>query len=158
AAFIAAALLELQDAPVDECNLFHGEVGGFGLFNEHGVPLKSYHALRLFRGLLDHPRRVEARGAEPGRLAVGAGLAEDGRSAAVLVSGFRPTGEELRLELKGLPWPGATVYDLQLLDTAHHPVTTGKGAALEREGSIPLRLRAPAVALVTLRPAAVGGR
>ena len=46
AAFVAAALLELQDAPVDVCNFFHGELGGFGIFTEQGVPLKAYQALR----------------------------------------------------------------------------------------------------------------
>ena len=30
AAFLATTLIELQDAPVDVCNLFHGELGGFG--------------------------------------------------------------------------------------------------------------------------------
>ncbi len=30
AAFVAAALLELQDAPVDVCNFFHGETGSSG--------------------------------------------------------------------------------------------------------------------------------
>ena len=46
AAFIAAALIELQDAPLDMANLFHGELGGFGLFTGHGVPLKSLIELR----------------------------------------------------------------------------------------------------------------
>jgi xylan 1,4-beta-xylosidase len=46
-AFIATTLIELQDSPVDAGNLFHGELGGFGLFNEFGVPQKNYHALRV---------------------------------------------------------------------------------------------------------------
>src|SRR6185369_12846126 len=47
-AFIVAALLEVLDAPVNACNLFHGELGGFGLFSDQGVPQKSYYALRAF--------------------------------------------------------------------------------------------------------------
>jgi len=39
-------LIELQDAPLDMANLFHGELGGFGLFTGHGVPLKSLIELR----------------------------------------------------------------------------------------------------------------
>ena len=52
AAFVAASLLELQDAPIDVCNFFHGELGGFGIFTEQGVPLKAYQALRAFQSLV----------------------------------------------------------------------------------------------------------
>src|SRR5690606_22866365 len=34
AAFIAAALMDLQAAPLDQANLFHGELGAFGMFDE----------------------------------------------------------------------------------------------------------------------------
>lgn len=48
AAFLAAALVELQRAPVDVCNFFHGETGGFGLFTEHGLKAKPFHAMWAF--------------------------------------------------------------------------------------------------------------
>ncbi|HWN94539.1 MAG TPA: hypothetical protein VNT99_05880, partial [Methylomirabilota bacterium] len=62
AAFIAAALIQLQDAPVDMCNLFHGETGPFGLFDVNGVPQKNYRALGAFAELLMMSRRVPVEG------------------------------------------------------------------------------------------------
>jgi len=47
---------------VDAANLFHGELGGFGLFNEHGVPQRNDHALRAGRA---RPART-SRGPECG--------------------------------------------------------------------------------------------
>jgi hypothetical protein len=78
AAFIAAALVELQDARLDVGNFFHGETGGFGIFSEHGVPLKAYQAFRAFQGLVETPQRVKTRGAVAGKLAFAAGLSSGG--------------------------------------------------------------------------------
>lgn len=59
AAFIAAALINLQDAPVDVCNLFHGETGLFGLFNEQGVPCENVNAIRSFATLVRLGKRAK---------------------------------------------------------------------------------------------------
>jgi len=85
AAFIVASLIELQDAPLEVANFYHGEIGGFGLFNEQGVPQKAWQAMRAFRALLDTPRRVRMRGSVAGKLAVAAGLSADSRDASLLV-------------------------------------------------------------------------
>ena len=45
AAFAATALMQLQDSPVDVANYFTGEIQGFGLFNFHGVPRKTFYAV-----------------------------------------------------------------------------------------------------------------
>jgi len=82
AAFVVAALLELQDAPVTVCNFFHGELGGFGIFTEQGMALKVYQAFLAFQGLMETPRRVETRGAVAGKIAFAAGLSADGREVA----------------------------------------------------------------------------
>lgn len=138
AAFLAAALLELQDAPVDVGNMFHGELGGFGLFTEHGAPMKNYAALLAFRKLLDRPARVEARGAVPGRLALGAGLAPDNKSAAMLVSNFSHPQGEVRLDLKGLPWAGAARYGVHRVDGDHDGAAVLQDVPLEPGGTIRL--------------------
>ena len=95
AAFVVASLLELQDAPIDVCNFYHGELGGFGIFTEQGVPLKAYQALRAFQGLVRTPRRVETRGAVAGKLAFVAGLSTDEREATMLMSNFADGWKEL---------------------------------------------------------------
>lgn len=151
AAFITAALLELQDAPVDVCNLFHGEVGGFGLFNEHGVPQKNYYALRAFRQLLDMPRRVETRGAIRGQLALMGGM--NANEASVLISNFADPQTEFRLVAINLPWREPTAVETRLVDATHDfalisSVTNGSSSAV-----LPLTLKAPAIGWVHWQPA-----
>ena len=72
-AFLVATLLALQEAPVSVCNLFHGELGSFGLFNEQGVPFPNYHTLMFFRELLNTPKRVETGGFDRKNLFIAAG-------------------------------------------------------------------------------------
>ena len=152
AAFITTALMELQDAPVDVCNLFHGEVGGFGLFTEQGVPLKALHALSAFQALMKTPRRVETQGATPGTLGVIAGLSNDGREAAMLVSNFADTRSNVVLKWKGFDWTGGVTVQFRTLDgemdfsIPHIEKVTGESSTLR------LALKAPALALIRLRP------
>ena len=157
AAFLDVALIELQDAPVNVCNLFHGELGGFGLFNEHGVPSKNYHALRAFRGLLEAPRRVATQGGIAGKLALAGGLDEGSKVAGILVSSFAAPESELQIAVTGLPWSGDTCLEIRLLDTLQDLEVIRTETFAGGAGTIPLRLQQPAVALLRLTPK-VGGR
>ena len=156
AAFILVSLLELQDAPVDVCNLFHGEVGGFGLFSEQGVPSKAYQALRSFQGLMETPVRVETRGAVPGRLGFAAGLSQDGREATLLVSNFSDARTNLLLHWKGFSWAGGVVAEIRTVDSRGDGTTVRRETLAEGSASLPLTLTAPAVVQIRLRPA-LGG-
>src|SRR4051812_18450457 len=153
AAFVAASLLELQDAPVDVCNFFHGELGGFGIFTEQGVPLKAYQALRAFRGLVETPRRVEARGAVAGKLAFAAGLSAVGREASFLVSNFGDPRSEVVLKWKGFVWTGGVTAEIRTIDDGSDFSDTRSESVPGEDCSLRLTLKAPAVALVRLRPA-----
>lgn len=154
AAFVAASLLEMQDAPVDVCNLFHGELGGFGIFSEQGAPRKVYQALRAFQGLAETPRRVETRGSIAGKLAFAAGQSADGRAASLLVSNFAGGGSEIVLRWKGFAWTGGVTAELRTIDaegdfsTVRSEVIIGEG----EQAALHLKLKAPAVALIRLRP------
>ena len=154
AAFIVAALLELQDAPVDVCNLYHGELGGFGLFNEHGVPQKNYYGLRAFRELLNTPRRVEAGGGVPGKLAIVAGLNADGTEASVLVANVANSDTGLQLATTHLPWSGRTIVETSLVDKAHDLDLVGKTTNATGNAIISLPWKSPVIVLVRMRPAA----
>jgi DUF1680 family protein len=148
-AFLAASLVELQDAPVDVCNFYHGETGGFGLFTEVGMPTKNYYAMLAFSRLLDTPKRVRATGAVPGKLAVAAGISDEKTSAAVLVANL--TGaEELRLTLTHLPWDSDASIKIGIVDGQHslEPLVDQPHAA----SVLTLKLPPPSVALITLRP------
>lgn len=152
AAFITAVLLDLQDAPVDVSNLFHGELGGFGLFNEHGVPQKNYHALRAFRELLRTPQRVEVRGAEPGQLFAVAGLNAARTEAGILIARMVPAATAPRLEALHLPWAGTTTVETHLVDQEHDfaPVSLATNAPIGVKVSLPAT--GPAVVFLRLRP------
>lgn len=151
AAFIVAALLNLQDAPLDMANFFHGEVGGFGLFNENGVPLKTFHALRAFRELLDAPQRVEVTGAVPDQLTLRAGISSDRQHAAILLSNHGHAETLHRIELRHLPWRAQTIHEIRVLDADRNLETIERGTNVAI-GALEVRLKAPAVALITLRP------
>jgi hypothetical protein len=150
--FLVTALLELQEAPVDVCNLFHGELGGFGLFNEHGVPGKNYHALRAFSTLLETPRRVEARGAIPGKVGVIAGLNTNSTAAAILLSNFAGFSSLFRLALTNVPWSSPTLIEVTRVSSTENQVTRQTNAS----GGfvVTVELPNPALALLQLRPIA----
>lgn len=148
AAFIAAALIELQDAPVDTCNLFHGEAGVFGIFNEHGVPLKNYHAVRAFHALAGGKVRVETRGGVVGQLAIAAALDSEHRVATILISNLAYVSSDLRLSLAGLP-PVRTT-EVRTLDAQRDFTPADRSPITDADGTIILKLPAPAVAWIKL--------
>ena len=151
-AFIVTTLIGLQDAPVDVCNLFHGELGGFGLFNEHGVPQKNYHALRAFSGLLETPRRVQTSGVVQGQLSIIAGVNATETAAAILISNFARTEPGFRVAATNIPWRSRTIVETRVVGA------TGTFDQVVRETNatssftVTLELKSPAVALIRLRP------
>ncbi len=152
AAFAAAALLELQDVPVNVCNFFHGELGGFGIFTEQGVPLKVYQAFRAFQGLMETPKRVETGGAVAGKIAFAAGLSADGREATLLVSNFADAHSELVLNWKSFAWTGGVTAEIHTVDAASDFANVRSESLADDRPSLHLTLKAPALALIRLRP------
>jgi hypothetical protein len=61
ASFVAAALMLLQDLPVDAANLYDGQPTALfcGMFDYYGVPQKMYYAFEAFQQLCEHPVRKE---------------------------------------------------------------------------------------------------
>jgi hypothetical protein len=106
AAFVAVALIHLQDAPLDAANYYSADSKGFGLFTPHGVPKKTYHAFRAFAMLLETPMRVDA---TAGDLPVCAGVNEAGDLLTVLVSNPSAVGHSVEVEAD----------EVWLLDAAH---------------------------------------
>jgi hypothetical protein len=148
-AFIVASLIELQDAPIDVANFYHGETGIFGLFTEVGAPTRNYYAMLAFAQMLDTPKRAHVNGADHGKVFVLAGSNAQRTQAAVLIANLSGN-EEVSVVLKDLPWLGDTSADVRMVDGQHAfdslTPQTLTGAELA------LKVPAPAVALVTLRP------
>ena len=145
--------MELQDAPLDAANLFHGEAGAFGLFNEFGVPQKNYFAVRAFHELVATPQRAEAKGSVPGKLAIAAGLNGEGTQATVLISNFAEEHTNLRVDLSHLPWKTDTFAEIRVLDAEHNLDVARMETVQAQRSEILLRLVKPSVALMQLRPA-----
>ncbi len=152
AAYIVAVLLGLQDAPVEAAHFFHGEQGGWGMFDESGVPYKNYYGMLAFRRLLDTPERAHVNGAVPNGIAVGAGRAADGKTAGILVSSYAGAQHDLRLKLEGLPWPNAVIQSVRVVDDQHELAPVADKARLSAWNTLSLSLKTPSVALITLVP------
>jgi hypothetical protein len=119
AAFTAATLVLLQDAPLDAANFYSADIQGFGLFNEYGVPKKSYYALRAFKLLADAPQRVAIQGVLPPGVVAAAGLDRARTRAVILAVNPSPTDRTVRLRLENLPWSGPTRCEVLRLDPDH---------------------------------------
>ncbi len=152
AAFLTAALIELQSAPLDAANLFHGEAGSFGLFNEFGRPQKNYFALRAFDLLRDTPRAVTVVGGRPGELAAAAGLDQVAGRAGVLISNFSEARSKWRLEFQHLPWRGPTVVECRFVNAENDLELVRTEMLLPGDQALLLQLPRPSVALLQLRP------
>jgi xylan 1,4-beta-xylosidase len=148
AAFTAAALMQLQDAPLDMANFFHGANGPFGLFNEHGVRQKNYFAVLAFNTLLRTPRRVVAV-APASQLTVAAGINAAATEANVLISNPALSPALLRLVSVNLPWSGGARVTVRVVDDTHS--FTELSGVTVRDGVMEFSLRRSSVALVTWR-------
>ena len=147
AAFITAALIKLQDAPIDMANLFHAETGPFGLFDEHGVPQKTFYAMKAFNTFLKTPRRLA--GLEPLPITLAAGMNSSGTEIAILLTNRDRPQAEWSIQCTNLPWR-RTRGSIQVVD-AVHDLADLPGAIVTPDGSISLTLRRPSVALISLR-------
>lgn len=143
--FVVASLLELQDAPVEMANFYHGSTGLFGLFTEVGQPTWTYHAMRSFTSLLETPDRVGVSGTVAGKLAAAAGINAAKGRASVLVANLSGP-DKIRLAFVHVPWKGESVIEVAIVGGSPRTVTA--------EDLLSLKLPPPSVALVILRPRA----
>jgi len=106
AAFVLAALIALQDVPVDVACYFTAEAPGMGLFGPHGVPSRAFDTFRTFNSLRGH-KRIAMRGDAESGIATLAALAADKRSASVLLARTSGTGGTASVKLASPPFVGS---------------------------------------------------
>lgn len=154
AAYAATALILFQDSPVDVANYYTGDTLRWGLFANFGVPNKCYFAFKAFRWLLDTPRRVACEGSEAAfGLAACAGLAADGKAAALLLSNFKHSARQFTLRMQHLPWTGRSVVETFALDADHDLTLLGRETRPAGDLVIAVDCPSPAVRFVRLTPA-----
>jgi xylan 1,4-beta-xylosidase len=114
AAYCAAVLIGLQDAPVDAANLFTAEPNGYGPFNVHGGPRPTFHAIRAFSAVQGCGSRIEVKLSEtlPG-VHVLAGGGEE--STFLLIAATTAEACEARVEFGR---QGEQRYEFNQLDGA----------------------------------------
>lgn len=104
AAFALAALLKLQDAPVDVANFFHGEIGGFGLFDEFGGETDVSRAFKVFNETLRMtPARLRVAEENRGGIIVGASRNAKGTRATVLLANPTVERRSMQVLIENLP-------------------------------------------------------
>lgn len=147
AAFSAAVLLNLQDAPVDAACYFSANTQGFGLFSTHGTPRKVYHAFNAFRTLLETPVRLEAGGSA----AACAGRNEPNTRIGIMLSLTGAAEEPVRVALRNLPWDGTA--KILAVDAGRDLAPAGEQAVRAGQAIVTFTVKTPAVCLVMVTPA-----
>jgi hypothetical protein len=88
AAFIAAVLSYLQDAPVDRAHFYRGDAAWMGLFDLQGRPFKAAYAFEAMGRMLDTPQRFAVQGTDTFGLAALAGRSANGKTVQILIGNY----------------------------------------------------------------------
>ena len=121
AAFTAAALMRLQDSPVDVANYYCADYNPFSMFDSFGIPSTTYYAFQAFHQLANTHDRVACKSAMANDgVTVAAGISEDKKSAAILVSRSSLAKASCRIALHGFPVHGKLLAEVYLVDETHH--------------------------------------
>ncbi|HVK10626.1 MAG TPA: hypothetical protein VM597_17805 [Gemmataceae bacterium] len=99
AAFAAAGLLRMQDGPIDVANYFSAEPSGMGLFDEYGLPKKTFHALAAVGRLSG--QQLPVRHVTDGTACVAALTKDEVVVVLSRTTGRGPSG----VAVENLPWP-----------------------------------------------------
>ncbi len=120
ASFAASALMLMQDSPLDMANFYTADYSPWSMFDEYGVPGKVFFAFKAFNQLTQTPNRVSVEGSPGGSATtLCAGVADDHKTAAILLSNFRGKQSQLAIAIKNLPMTGKVRVERYLVDQKH---------------------------------------
>jgi hypothetical protein len=151
AAFVASALMLVQDGPLDMANYYTADTNPWSMFDSFGVPGRVYYAFVAFNQLTKTPNRVacEPQGAPRPDITMCAGLSNDHTTASILISNYGPTESRLAIGLPNLPFSGRVQAETLAVDATHEFTRIGV-AALE-PGKARLTLSIPGYAVQFVR-------
>lgn len=152
AAFVASALMLLQDCPLDMANYYTADVNPWGMFDSFGVPGRVYYTFVAFNQLTKTPNRVacEPQGSPRSEIAMCAGMSDDRKTASILVSNFGDTPRQVSVALRNLPVPQPVQAETFAVDAAHELSSIAKTTLKPGEPVLTLDLPANAVYYVRL--------
>ncbi len=144
AAHAVSTLVALQDEPVAMTNYYSGDTSPWSMFGQFGIRRPVYHAYRAFNEVAKRPQRaaVAVAGGDGKRSAALGGVAEDGRSVAVVVSTFGAGAGPRAVAIAGLPWAGASRVETLLVDDTH-PLTETPATVAEDGGRVSVTVDLP---------------
>lgn len=142
AAFAAAVLIALQDAPLDVACYFTAEAPGMGLFSQHGSPSRAFGVFRAFTEVAGLKRLAVA---PPAGVYAVAGV---GTEVRVLVARPGGTASAVELSVSNPPWTGATAYEVVGIDSKTDFAKTAGGTL---DGPLTVDVPANGVRLVRLK-------
>ena len=152
AAFVATALLSIQDSPIDVGGFYAGDTNQFGLFDRYGTPKKTMYAFKAFSMLFDTPLRLKVDYDKNARLSLGAGIDTVKKKLQLLIANRLEKNEPLRLRFKNLPWQGPSRYEVLKVDNKHSLGCTEEGEMSGDQLALDNLLEDHGVALIRLRP------
>jgi hypothetical protein len=152
AAFVASALMLLQDSPLDMANYYTADTNPWGMFDGFGVPGRVYYTFVAFNQLTKTPNRVacEQQGPAQPELTLCAGLSDDRTNASILLSNFSETPRKVVLQLQNLPLPQPVEAETLAVDADHEGVAIGKTSLPSEPLSLTVDAPDNAVRLVRL--------
>jgi xylan 1,4-beta-xylosidase len=151
AAFDATVMTDLQDSPVDIATVFSGTTFMWGLFTSSGAPQKAYYAFLAFQRMLETPQRIAIGPSGVEGFSVLSGMSDDKKSIRVLITHLASEKKTVRLELKGLPWSGNTVYEQRIINANHDLDKVKSGSVPAMGPSIVGEVDGPSVSLFTIK-------
>ncbi len=160
AAFAASVLIDLQDAPVDRAMFYSGNWEIFGLFDDYGIPRKSFYVFRAMAMLLDAPNRILCdKDSSYNDISVIGGLTESKDQAVIMLSNFNSKEELINIEVNNLPWDNPTKVEIFLIDD-ENKLNLSPGTRRFQNNTFILKekLPAPVVAIIRLSPCYMEGQ
>jgi xylan 1,4-beta-xylosidase len=152
AAFDAAVLIGLQDAPVDIATYYSGTTLMWGLFTSSGAPQKAYFAFLAFRRMLDSPNRLGANFAPDAAVKALAGISEDKQTVRILMTNPTKNAQSVQITLANLPWKGPSRYEQQVVNDRYDLQSVG-GAHTSSSTVLKQEVAGQSVVLLTIRAA-----
>jgi xylan 1,4-beta-xylosidase len=111
AAFIGAALIYFQDAPIDHAQFYRGDAAWMGLFGLDGKYFKTAYTFKAMGKMLDTPQRLAVEGTDTFGFAALAGRSADGTTVQILISNYAiPVGFQPNI----MPMPAAVSKTLPI--------------------------------------------
>jgi hypothetical protein len=123
----------------------------WGLFNEHGVPKKTYYTFKSFKSLLETPERVATGGSDQSGLAAIAGVSQDKRQATVLISNYGTACTHYNIRLENFPWTEEVTYQKYALDKSHDLDLVKTESLVGRSAVVGEDVELPSVSMLRLK-------